>query len=130
MNTVIEKNEVEVEVEVAIDSIILISKKAVDQIMRIHQSEMDKGEGDKCVRVAVIGGGCSGLSYKISFDIQKPKDHQISLSDKVSVLLDPKSALYLKGTMLDFEDGLDGKGFVFKNPNAKNTCGCGESFSF
>ena len=126
MNTVLEKNEV----EIVIDSIILISKKAVEQMKRIHQNEIDKGEASKCVRVAVIGGGCSGLSYKISFDVQKPKDHIISLNEEVSVLLDPKSAIYLKATLLDFEDGLDGKGFVFKNPNAKNTCGCGESFSF
>jgi iron-sulfur cluster assembly protein len=128
MNTVLEKNEV----EVAIDSVIQISKKSVDQIMRIYQDELQKSPdaASKGVRVAVVGGGCSGLSYKISFDATKAKDHTIDIGNQVQVFLDPKSAIYLKGTLLDFEDGLDGKGFVFKNPNAKNTCGCGESFSF
>ncbi|MDH4467749.1 MAG: iron-sulfur cluster assembly accessory protein [Bacteriovoracaceae bacterium] len=126
MSTVLEKNEV----DIAIDSIILISRKAVDQMIKIQQDEFQKNSQNQSVRVAVIGGGCSGLSYKISFDAPKIKDHIISLAAGVDLLVDPKSGIYLKGTLLDFEDGLDGKGFVFKNPNAKNTCGCGESFSF
>ncbi len=81
------------------------------------------------LRVAVKGGGCSGLSYDLSFDDDmKPSD--MMFEDKgVKVLVDNKSLLYLFGTELDFSDGLNGKGFEFKNPNASRTCGCGESFS-
>jgi len=81
------------------------------------------------VRVAVKGGGCSGLSYDLSFDDDmKPSDMLFEDKD-VKVLVDNKSLLYLFGTELDFSDGLNGKGFEFKNPNATRTCGCGESFS-
>ena len=81
------------------------------------------------LRVAVKGGGCSGLAYDLSFDTDmKPSD--ILFEDKdVKVLVDNKSLLYLFGTELDFSDGLNGKGFEFKNPNASRTCGCGESFA-
>lgn len=81
------------------------------------------------VRVAVKGGGCSGLSYDLSFDDDvKPSDMQFEDKD-VKILVDGKSFMYLFGTELDFSDGLNGKGFEFKNPNASRTCGCGESFS-
>jgi iron-sulfur cluster assembly protein len=81
------------------------------------------------LRVAVKGGGCSGLSYDLSFDTDmKPSDMLFEDKD-VKVLVDNKSLLYLFGTQLDFSDGLNGKGFEFKNPNASRTCGCGESFS-
>lgn len=81
------------------------------------------------LRVAVKGGGCSGLSYDLSFDNDmKPSDMLFEDKD-VKVLVDNKSLLYLFGTELDFSDGLNGKGFEFKNPNATRTCGCGESFS-
>jgi len=81
------------------------------------------------LRVAVKGGGCSGLSYDLSFDDDmKPSDMLFEDKD-VKVLVDNKSLLYLFGTELDFSDGLNGKGFEFKNPNAARTCGCGESFS-
>ena len=81
------------------------------------------------LRVAVKGGGCSGLSYDLSFDDDmKPSDMLFEDKD-VKVLVDNKSLLYLSGTELDFSDGLNGKGFEFKNPNATRTCGCGESFS-
>lgn len=81
------------------------------------------------VRVAVKGGGCSGLSYDLSFDTeQQPKD--VLAEDKgVKILIDNKSLLYLIGTQLDYSDGLNGKGFQWINPNASRTCGCGESFS-
>ena len=81
------------------------------------------------LRVAVKGGGCSGLSYDLSFDDDmKPSDMLFEDKD-VKVLVDNKSLLYLFGTELDFSDGFNGKGFEFKNPNASRTCGCGESFS-
>lgn len=69
-----------------------------------------------------------GLSYKIEFGDFKDRDNVLQF-DTIKVLIDPKSVIYLKGIVLDFKDGLNGKGFVFDNPNAKNTCGCGESFS-
>ena len=80
------------------------------------------------VRIGVVGGGCSGLSYHIDFDIPKDHDNIIEI-EGAKIFIDPKSAIYLKDTTLDFQDGLNGKGFVFQNPNATNTCGCGESFS-
>lgn len=108
------------------EQLVQISDKAIEQIKQICSKESDlTGKG---LRLAVIGGGCSGLSYKIEFSLQKEKDYQIDLGF-VKVIIDPKSSIYLKGITLDFQDGLNGKGFVFDNPNAKNTCGCGESFS-
>ncbi len=104
--------------------IVTITDKAINQIIKINE-----GEGAKeALRVAVIGGGCSGLSYKIDFSDLKETDNIIDFPT-FKVAIDPKSAIYLKGVTLDFQDGLNGKGFVFNNPNAKNSCGCGESFS-
>ena len=81
------------------------------------------------VRVAVKGGGCSGLSYDLSFDTEKQPADTLAENNGVKILIDMKSLLYLFGTELDFSDGLNGKGFQFINPNASRTCGCGESFS-
>lgn len=108
------------------ESILSITDKALEQIQQIAKT--DNPDGSKGLRLAVIGGGCSGLSYKIEFSDSKEKDNVLQFGD-VRVLIDPKSVIYLKGIVLDFKDGLNGKGFVFDNPNAKNTCGCGESFS-
>lgn len=108
------------------EQIITITEKAQQQILNILQAQEKKdGLG---VRVGVVGGGCSGLSYKIDFGVFKENDNIIEFSGG-KVFIDPKSAIYLKDTQLDFQDGLNGKGFVFVNPNATNTCGCGESFS-
>ncbi len=106
--------------------IVNITDKALDQIKVIFNQESPSA--DKGLRLAVIGGGCSGLQYKIEFSQQKEKDNIIE-RDGIRVLIDPKSSIYLKDVILDFQDGLNGKGFVFQNPNATNTCGCGESFS-
>ena len=77
----------------------------------------------------VVGGGCSGFSYKMGFDDSvKDDDHSVDIKG-VKVVVDQKSRLYLDGVEIDFHDGLMGKGFVFNNPNASGTCGCGESFS-
>lgn len=108
------------------EQIIRITDKALDQIRAISQTE--NPGGTKGLRLAVTGGGCSGLSYKIEFSDKKDKDNVLDFSG-VKVLIDPKSVIYLKGIVLDFKDGLNGKGFSFDNPNATNTCGCGESFS-
>ena len=84
---------------------------------------------DFFLRVAVQGGGCSGLSYKLDFDNEIKKGDQEFDESGYKIVLDMKSFLYLSGTELDFSDGLNGKGFNFINPNASRTCGCGESFS-
>ena len=81
------------------------------------------------VRVAVKGGGCSGLSYDLSFDTEQLPTDTLAEDKGVQILIDMKSLLYLYGTELDFSDGLNGKGFQFINPNASRTCGCGESFA-
>ena len=105
--------------------LINITDKAKEEIKKIFEKE---NQYDRGLRLAVVGGGCSGLSYKIDFSEQKDKDNVISF-DNVKVFIDPKSSIYLKDVTLDYKDGLNGKGFVFENPNAKNSCGCGESFS-
>jgi iron-sulfur cluster assembly protein len=108
------------------DQIITITEKAQQQIKAIAQIENPSPENG--LRLSVTGGGCSGLSYKVEFSPKKERDNVLNFSG-IQVLIDPKSAIYLKGIELDFKDGLNGKGFTFDNPNAKNTCGCGESFS-
>ena len=81
------------------------------------------------VRVGVKSGGCSGLSYDLTFDKTKTEQDRLFEDNKVKILVDKKSLLYLLGTTLEYSGGLNGKGFVFNNPNAQRTCGCGESFS-
>tara|TARA_B100000768_G_C11154231_1_gene321669 strand:+ start:452 stop:781 length:330 start_codon:yes stop_codon:yes gene_type:complete len=81
------------------------------------------------VRVGVKSGGCSGLSYDLTFDNKKEENDKIFEENNVRIIVDKKSFLYLVGTTLEYSGGLNGKGFVFNNPNANRTCGCGESFS-
>ena len=81
------------------------------------------------VRVGVKSGGCSGLSYDLKFDDKQQENDKIFEDNNVKIIVDKKSFLYLVGTTLEFSGGLNGKGFVFNNPNANRTCGCGESFS-
>jgi iron-sulfur cluster assembly protein len=81
------------------------------------------------VRVGVESGGCSGLSYKLDFDKSKGADDKMFEDNQVKIIVDKKSFLYLIGTTLEYSGGLNGKGFIFNNPNANRTCGCGESFS-
>ena len=103
-----------------------ITEKAANQVRSIKERE---NKPDSILRVSVVGGGCSGLSYKLSFeDSPKEKDKVLEMAG-VKLVVDTKSLLFLKGTVLDFTDGLQGQGFVFQNPNAKQSCGCGSSFS-
>ena len=105
-----------------------VSEKAVENIKRFMESE---GKPDAVVRVGVRGGGCSGLSYVLQFESESTiglNDHVIE-KDGARIVVDKKSIIYLAGTTLDYQDGLMGKGFVFQNPNAHQSCGCGESFS-
>jgi iron-sulfur cluster assembly protein len=107
-------------------SIVTVTDRAVREIRAIF--ERDRPDGGFGLRLGVRGGGCSGLSYEMEFSERRDSDNVLGF-DGFELLLDPKSAIYLKDVTLDFEDGLKGKGFVFRNPNATNTCGCGESFS-
>lgn len=105
---------------------IKVSDNAKKQALRLME---DEGQVDYFIRVGVKGGGCSGLMYELDFD-NEIKDTDKEIEDNgIKVVVDKKSYLYLVGTELDFSGGLNGKGFVFKNPNADRTCGCGESFS-
>ena len=108
---------------------VAISEKAAEKIKYFAQKDgIDENVG---VRVAVKGGGCSGLTYdlKITGDLDVSDDEKIVEQHGVKVIVEKKSYIYLVGTELDFSDGLNGKGFVFENPNAKKACGCGTSFS-
>jgi iron-sulfur cluster assembly protein len=105
---------------------ISITEKAAAQVKSIKERE---NRADAYLRVSVIGGGCSGLSYKLSFEDQPKEKDQVVDVHSVKMLVDPKSLLFLKGIVIDFTDGLEGQGFVFTNPNAKQSCGCGTSFS-
>ena len=81
------------------------------------------------IRVGVKSGGCSGLEYVLKFDNEKSDADQIFEDNGIKIIVDKKSILYLAGTSLEYSGGLNGKGFIFNNPNANRTCGCGESFS-
>jgi iron-sulfur cluster assembly protein len=106
---------------------ITVSPKAIAEAKRIiKETYPGKTVG---LRVGVKGGGCSGLSYVLDFVTEPRNDDKQLEFEGLAVYMDPKSAIYLKGTNLDFSDGLNGKGFTFVNPNAQRTCGCGSSFS-
>ena len=102
-----------------------LSNSAKIEVKRLLDKENKSELG---LRLGVQGGGCSGLSYKLNFDKKREGDHAVD-AGSFSVFVDPKSFLYLNGILLDYVDGLQEKGFKFVNPNAKNSCGCGESFS-
>lgn len=105
---------------------IAITDKAAEAIKAIMQKE---GLGDHALRVAVVGGGCSGMSYRLNFEKDVTGDDKVYEDKGVRVIIDTKSHLFLNGMTLDYTDGLNGSGFNFVNPNAKSTCGCGSSFS-
>jgi iron-sulfur cluster assembly protein len=106
---------------------ISMTERAVHEVKRIvTEQSLPNGTG---LRVGVKGGGCSGFSYTLGFDDNQNPTDQLSEIDGVQIMCDPKSFLYLNGTVVDFEDNLMGRGFKFTNPNASKSCGCGESFS-
>lgn len=106
---------------------IRVSTTAAQEIKRlIGEHQLPETAG---VRVGVTGGGCSGFSYALNFDYNATDGDHVFEQDGVRVFCDPKSYMFLKGATLDYTDGLQGKGFHFVNPNAKGSCGCGESFS-
>ena len=103
-----------------------ITEQAAAQIAAIRDRE---NLASHVLRVSVVGGGCSGMSYRMGF-VEQPGEHdRVFEKAGVKIAVDPKSYLYLQGTVIDFQDGLQGKGFTFGNPNAKKSCGCGSSFS-
>ena len=103
-----------------------ITEKAIKQVIRIKKENNIPEEN--ALRIGVKGGGCSGMTYQMGFDGENKDGDTVIEKDGVKLLVDGKSLFYLSGTILDFSDGLNGKGFVFSNPNATKTCGCGESF--
>ena len=106
---------------------ISVTDRAKERLVALRSEEGHSH--DYNVRVAVKGGGCSGLMYDLKFDNQLTQTDEVFEDKGVKVIVDKKSLLYLLGTTLDFSDGLNGKGFQFVNPNASRTCGCGESFA-
>jgi len=114
---------------VATDNSIYISDKAKSKVINLMKDAGVAEDPSYFLRVSVVGGGCSGLSYKMDFDNEtKPMD-QVFEDKGVKIVTDLKSFLYLVNTELEFSDGLNGKGFYFNNPNASRSCGCGESFA-
>lgn len=103
-----------------------LTERAAKQVRKIRDSE-DLQEG-LYLRVAVEGGGCSGLSYKLGFDIRTDEDELFD-SQGLDIIVDPKHLMYLDGIVIDYPDGLDARGFTFDNPNASESCGCGSSFA-
>ncbi|QDT54929.1 Iron-sulfur cluster insertion protein ErpA [Caulifigura coniformis] len=108
-------------------TMIIVTEKAAGEIKRVLA---EQSMGEKVLRVAVAGGGCSGFQYRLGFDdaADAAKDH-VTEQHGLKVAVDKKSDLYLDGTTVDFYDGLDRRGFTFNNPNVQKSCGCGSSFS-
>lgn len=101
------------------------AKTKIEQLLAEEGTSLDSA----FVRVSVTSGGCSGLSYNLNFDHERKEADQLFEDNGVRILVDKSSFLYLAGTTLEYSGGLNGKGFVFNNPNANRTCGCGESFA-
>jgi iron-sulfur cluster assembly protein len=101
-----------------------VTEAAAEEVKKLLANE----PGTSGLRLEVKGGGCSGMSYGLGFDNPRENDNIVE-TQGIKVFIDPKSAIYLKGTLLDFQGGLEGHGFAIKNPQAKGTCGCGQSFS-
>lgn len=104
---------------------ITLTPRAAKQVQAM---QADLHAPEKRLRVLVESGGCSGFQYGMAFDASKPDDTVLE-SEGVPILIDPASLAYLQGSVIDFDDGLQGKGFEIKNPNAESTCGCGKSFN-
>ena len=112
-----------------LENAIHVSDKAKIKIQQLLTEAGVAGQPSYFLRVSVVGGGCSGLSYKMDFDNESKPSDQVFEDNGMKIVTDMKSLLYLVNTTLEFSDGLNGKGFYFNNPNATRTCGCGESFA-
>ena len=107
------------------EPVIQVTPKAIDKIRQAFAKQGVEG----VLRLGVLGGGCSGLSYQFKFDTKQRPTDKVFEFDGVKVVVDPKSLLYLHGMTLDYKESLMQSGFVFENPNAQKNCGCGTSFS-
>jgi iron-sulfur cluster assembly accessory protein len=107
------------------EEMLTLTAAAVDKVKEIMA---ERGEGGG-LRIAVIGGGCSGFQYQMSLDAEANADDKVFEQEGLRMFVDARSLLYLEGTKVDYVNGLNGSGFKFDNPNAHNTCGCGESFN-
>ncbi|GAA4889698.1 iron-sulfur cluster assembly accessory protein [Flaviramulus aquimarinus] len=107
---------------------IKVSETAKKKVIELMQDDGYNPTTD-FVRVGVKSGGCSGLSYDLKFDKENQEEDKVFVDNDIKIIVDKKSFLYLIGTTLEYSGGLNGTGFVFNNPNANRTCGCGESFS-
>ena len=112
--------------ETVVSCPVKLTEGAIAEIRRLMaQPEYEQG---KSLRIGVKGGGCSGMTYILDFDIQTPEDETFEI-DGIKVLMNPSHAMYLWGMEVDYQLGLNSRGFVFNNPNASKTCGCGTSFA-
>jgi len=110
---------------------VTLTENAVKEIKRIIADQHKESEQKVALRVAVRGGGCSGFQWKLELDGEGPKDKDVTIvHDGITIMVDPRSALYVDGTSIDFVDDLNRRGFVCRNSNVKTTCGCGSSFSW
>ncbi len=108
---------------------ITISEAAAEKVRTLMEEAGIGASDEYYLRVSVVGGGCSGLTYKMDFDDTLEPNDQVFESQGIRIISDLKSFLYLVNTELNYSDGLNGKGFYFENPNASRSCGCGESFA-
>lgn len=105
---------------------IILTPKALEKIKEIISKQPSPGKG---LRIAVVGGGCSGFQYQMRLENEPTAEDLILEKDGLKIFLDPRSALYLDGVTIDYVESLEGTGFKFHNPKATGTCGCGESFN-
>jgi iron-sulfur cluster assembly protein len=125
-------NCLKIDESISYNNKIKVMIKVSDDASKRIVSMMQEGGYDVAtdfVRVGVKSGGCSGLSYELKFDKELVENDKVFEDNNIKIAVEKKSFLYLAGTILEFSGGLNGKGFVFNNPNAQRTCGCGESFS-
>jgi len=101
-----------------------LTDTAIDKVKEIMTERGENGG----LRVAVIGGGCSGFQYQMSLDTEPAADDKVIEQGGLRIFIDNRSSLYLDGTKIDYVDGMNGSGFKFENPNSRAACGCGESF--
>ena len=114
------------ETTTTVDAPLALTERAISEVRKImEQNSIPESYG---LRVGVKGGGCSGLSYTLGFDAEKRDGDKVLEQDGIRMFVDNKSLFYLMGCEIDFTDGLNGRGFVFNNPQATKTCGCGSSF--
>ena len=125
MSEVSDKIEFSPEVRLGNEKLVKVSLSAAQKLTEL----MDREKKGGFLRIRITGGGCNGLSYKMKFVVQEKTGDIGVLSEGIRLLVDSKTALYLRGTTLEFSDNLVGGGFKFSNPNAKASCSCGESFN-